>query len=43
MASADLRDTFEQLREQCIWIRTCFSTNKDLFDSSETCKDLMRR
>lgn len=43
MASADLRDTFEQLREQCIWIRTCFSTNKDLFDSSETCKDLMRK
>lgn len=43
MASAELRGTFEQFREQCIWIRTCFNTNKDLFDSSETCKDLLRK
>lgn len=43
MASRELQETFLHLREHCIWIQTCFNTNRDLFDSSEICKDLMRR
>lgn len=41
MASNDLKETFLQLREQCIWIRTCFNTFVDLFESGDARHRLM--
>lgn len=43
MASRDLSETFLQLREQCIWIQTCFNTDRDLFGSGEARLDILRR
>ncbi|ANH68246.1 hypothetical protein [Mitsuaria sp. 7] len=41
MASDDLRETFLALREQCIWIRTCFNTFIGLFESGGVRHQLM--
>lgn len=41
MASNDLKATFLALREQCIWIRTCFNTFIGLFESGQVRHQLM--
>lgn len=41
MASDDLKETFLQLREQCIWVQTCFNTFIDLFESGDARHKLM--
>ena len=36
-----MKDTFDAFRQQCVWIQTCFDTNRDLFDSGLARKKLM--
>lgn len=43
MASAELKETFLHLRDHCIWVRTCFNTNKDLFGSGRERIQIMER
>ena len=39
----DLERSFLAFRDQCIWIRTCFDTNRALFGAGEARRDVMRR
>jgi AbiU2 len=43
MASAELKATFLRLRDHCVWIQTCFNTNRELFGSGDARHDLMRK
>ena len=42
MSVNDLQKTFEAFREQCIWLRCCFNTFQDLYETDDETSELLR-
>ena len=43
MQVSELVRTFEGVRQQCVWIQSCFETNRDLFGAGTGRHEVMRR
>ena len=41
MSGDDLQKTFEAFREQCIWLRCCFNTFQDLYETGDETSELL--
>ena len=41
ISGGDLQKTFEAFREQCIWLRCCFNTFQDLYETDDETSELL--